>query len=77
MSLSPETRAQKIASYGAAYQTLVDGLKAFPAEMWDFRDECGCWSVREHLVHIADSEAHIPEHLQYMRENYDAWRADS
>ncbi len=162
MSLSPETRALKIASYGAAYEALIDGLKAFPAEMWDFRDECGCWSVREHIVHIADSEvnsyircrrfiaepgeplmaydengwadalgyekrdpaeaielfrllrqqtyalikslpesawastcyhpengdmtlddwlavyeAHIPEHLQYMQENYEAWRAAS
>ena len=57
MILPPETRALKIASYGAACQTLVDGLKAFPSETWDFRDEHGCWSIREHLVHIADSEA--------------------
>ena len=57
MSLSPETRALKIAAYGAACQTLIDGLKAFPAGMWDFRDEHGCWSIREHIVHIADSEA--------------------
>ncbi len=57
MPLTPETRALKIASYGAAYETLIDGLRAFPTEMWDFRDEHGCWSIREHLVHIADSEA--------------------
>ena len=55
--MTPETRALKIESYGAAYETLVAGLKAFPREMWDFRDEHGCWSIREHLVHIADSEA--------------------
>lgn len=55
--MSPETRALKIASYGAACQTLIDGLKAFPVEMWDFRDEHGCWSIRERLVHVADSEA--------------------
>ena len=33
------------------------GLQLFPTEMWDYRDEHGCWSIREHLVHIADSEA--------------------
>ena len=52
-----ETRSQKIASYGAGYQILVEGLQRFPEEMWDFRDEHGCWSIREHLAHIADSEA--------------------
>ena len=56
MPLSPETRALKIASYGGAYETLVAGLQKFPSAMWDFRDECGCWSIREHLAHIADSE---------------------
>ena len=57
MPLSPETRALKIASYGSAYDTLVAGLAKFPAAMWDFRDAHGCWSIREHIVHIADSEA--------------------
>ena len=57
MPLSPETRARKIASYGSAYDALVAGLAKFPAAMWDFRDEHGCWSIREHIVHIADSEA--------------------
>ena len=57
MLLSPETRALKIASYGGAYETLVAGLQKFPSAMWDFRDEHGCWSIHEHLVHIADSEA--------------------
>ena len=57
MPLSPETRALKIASYGGAYETLVAGLEKFPSAMWDFRDEHGCWSIQEHIVHIADSEA--------------------
>ena len=57
MPLSPETRALKIASYGSSYETLVVGLEKFPAEMWNFRDEHGCWSIHEHLAHIADSEA--------------------
>ena len=55
--MTPEHRAPKIQSYGAAYEILIEGLKKFPTEMWDFRDEHGCWSIREHLVHIADSEA--------------------
>ena len=55
--MTPEARAMKIASYSAAYETLIAGLQEFPREMWDFRDEHGCWSIHEHLVHIADSEA--------------------
>ena len=57
MALTPERRARKIASYGGAYERLVAGLGGFPPEMWDFRDEHGCWSIREHLIHIADREA--------------------
>ena len=55
--MAPETRACKIASYGAAYELLIAGLEKFPKEMWEFRDEHGCWSIHEHLVHITDSEA--------------------
>ena len=50
-------RIRRIESYGNAYEKLMAGLQQFPAEMWDYRDEHGCWSIREHLVHIADSEA--------------------
>ena len=57
MPLTPQTRARKIASYGSAPDTLTAGLADFPPEMWDFRDQHGCWSIREHLLHIADSEA--------------------
>ncbi len=55
--MTPATRSAKIATYGSAYETLIAGLREFPREMWDFRDEHGCWSIHEHLVHIADSEA--------------------
>ena len=50
-------RIHRIESYGNAYEKLMIGLQQFPTEMWDYRDEHGCWSIREHLVHIADSEA--------------------
>ena len=44
-------------SYGKAATQLMAALPGFPREMWHFRDEHGCWSIHEHLVHIADSEA--------------------
>ena len=55
--MTPEQRSGKIESYGNAYDVLADALQQFPEEMWRFRDEHGCWSIHEHLVHIADSEA--------------------
>ena len=55
--MAPEQRDQKIESFGNAYHVLVDNLSLFPKEMWNFQDEHGCWSIHEHLVHIADSEA--------------------
>ena len=55
--MTPEARRQKIESYGNAYAQLVDALDKIPEKMWQFRDEHGCWSIHEHVVHIADSEA--------------------
>jgi hypothetical protein len=56
-NMTREARLRKIHSYGNGYDALMNGLQRFPQEMWDYRDEHGCWSIREHLVHIADSEA--------------------
>ena len=53
----PERRAARIESYGNGYELLSGALDRFPREMWTFRDEHGCWSIHEHLVHITDSEA--------------------
>ena len=55
--MTPETRRQKIQSYANAYTQLVNALDKFPREMWQFRDEHGCWSIHEHIIHITDSEA--------------------
>ena len=55
--MTPHERAQKIESYGNAHTLLVDALNEFPKEMWQFRDEHGCWSIHEHIIHITDSEA--------------------
>ena len=54
--MTPEQRALKIESYGSGYEKLSVALENFPREMWTFRDEHGCWSIHEHLIHITDSE---------------------
>lgn len=54
--MTHEERAQKIESYGKAHETLVEALKQFPKEMWQFKPSDG-WSIHEIVVHIADSEA--------------------
>ena len=55
--MSPESREKKIQTYANGYSGLSAALKRFPREMWRFRDEHGCWSVHEHIIHLADSEA--------------------
>ena len=55
--MTPADRRQKIESYRNAYDQLVEALDQFPGEMWQFRDEHGCWSIHEHVIHITDSEA--------------------
>ena len=55
--IDAEIRREKVESYESAYAQLVESLKQFPKEMWQFRDAHGCWSIHEHIVHIADSEA--------------------
>ena len=54
--MTPEQRAQTIESYGNGYAQLARALERFPRDMWTFRDEHGCWSIHEHIVHITDSE---------------------
>ena len=55
--MTPQERLQKIESYASAYDLLMEALKQYPKEMWQLRDEHGCWSIHEHVVHITDSEA--------------------
>ena len=55
--MDAEIRKQKLDSYGNGYAQLTQALDKFPKEMWHFRDEHGCWSIHEHIVHITDSEA--------------------
>lgn len=46
-----------IESYGNAYYLLVEALKEFPREMWQWKPAPDKWSIHEVLIHIADSEA--------------------
>ncbi len=55
--MTSEERNKKIESYGSAHQTLVEGLKRFPREMWLFRPAPDRWTIHEIVIHIADSEA--------------------
>jgi hypothetical protein len=55
--MEQQERLQKIESYGNAYSVLVEALKQFPPEMWQFRPSLDQWSIHELIVHIADSEA--------------------
>ncbi len=54
---SPTDRQNKIESYGDAYATLVEGLKPFPREMWQYKPAPDQWSIHETLIHLTDSEA--------------------
>lgn len=55
--MTGEERAAKIESYGKAYDFLVEGIKKFPQEMWDFKSELNPWSIHDIIIHITDSEA--------------------
>lgn len=46
-----------IESYGNAYEVLLDALREFPNEMWQWKPAPEKWSIHEILIHIADSEA--------------------
>jgi hypothetical protein len=45
-----------IESYGQGYTVLIEALKEFPKEMWQWKPAPNKWSVHEIIVHIADSE---------------------
>jgi hypothetical protein len=55
--MTPEERYNKLESYGAAHEMLLEALGRFPKEMWQFRPAEGQWTIHEILIHITDSEA--------------------
>ena len=54
--MDSQERASKIENYGKAYDYLVEAIKQFPQEMWQFQPASG-WSIHNIIVHITDSEA--------------------
>ena len=54
--MTTHERNQLIESYGKAYETLIEGLKEFPTEMWQWRPAPGKWTIHEIIIHITDSE---------------------
>lgn len=52
----PERNAL-VESYGKAYMVLLEALKEFPMQMWQWKPAPDKWSIHEIIVHIADSEA--------------------
>jgi hypothetical protein len=55
--LNSEERQQKLALYGKAYDQLASALGNYPEDMWDYKPGPQRWSIREIIIHIADSEA--------------------
>lgn len=55
--MTAQERNALIESYGNAYNVLVESLKDFPKEMWQWKPAPEKWSVHEIIVHITDSEA--------------------
>jgi hypothetical protein len=55
--MTQEERNTLIESYGNAYALLIEALKEFPKEMWQWKPSPDKWSIHEVLIHIADSEA--------------------
>ena len=54
--MTSQERKQKIITYGAANELLVEALKKFPKEMWKFKPGPERWSIHEIILHLADSE---------------------
>ena len=55
--MAANRRAEKIESYGSAYDKLVEAVQQFPREMWQYRPSPDEWTIHEILIHITDSEA--------------------
>ena len=55
--MTKQERNTLIESYGNAHHILLEALKEFPKEMWQWKPAPEKWSVHEIIIHITDSEA--------------------
>lgn len=46
-----------IESYGKAHEKVITCLKNIPEEIWDWQPPYNKWTIRQNIIHLADSEA--------------------
>lgn len=46
-----------IDSYGQAHEKVMTCLKNIPEEIWDWQPPYNKWTIRQNIIHLADSEA--------------------
>lgn len=66
MPLTPEQRAELIATYAAGPARLRGVLSRVPAAALQWRPGPGKWSVHEIICHCADSEANAHMRIRYL-----------
>jgi N-acetylglutamate synthase-like GNAT family acetyltransferase len=54
---SQEEISALVESYGKAHGKITDCLKSIPKEMWGWQPPYGKWTIRQNLIHLADTEA--------------------
>jgi hypothetical protein len=55
--MTPEERAELIATYASGYDEVMNALKGFPADSLGTHPIPGKWSAREIVHHLGDSES--------------------
>lgn len=55
--MNKQERQAKIEEYGRGYDLLTAALAAIPRESWEYKPAPKDWSVKEVVVHMADSES--------------------
>ena len=55
--MTNEKRLELLDNYKNAYSQIVEALKLYPLNMWQFKPGPDKWSIHEIIIHIADSEA--------------------
>lgn len=55
--MNKQDRQAKIEAYGHGYDLLSAALDAIPRESWEYKASPKDWSVKEVVVHMADSES--------------------